>query len=387
MDYKAKTYELVEERYSDIKKIRENNIKAWSDWNLSGNNKICFYGAGQVGNDTYKSILPLGVKVDFFCDSNPEKWGKEIVDGIKCISLQELYEMKYSVLCFVTAGISNSNVIYRQLVNAGLTNIVRREEYVNLKYTLMAEKLDKTTFWNNLSEAFDFFPDEESHKILYYKVRSLVARTEEWKEFSFADLYQGNQFFGDNAGNVRKDEVIIDCGAYRGSSLKRLVEGLGYSDFKKYICYELDANNYNILKKYIDALPQDISSKVEAYNYGVGSENKKITYDSSETESMVVENGAYEGEIISMDDHQAGKEGTFIKMDIEGSELEALIGAQKIIKENKPVCALSIYHKIEDLWEIPRYLRKLVPEYRFKLKHHHYCWYETVCYATADYNK
>lgn len=69
------------------------------------------------------------------------------------------------------------------------------------------------------------------------------------------------------------------------------------------------------------------------------------------------------------------------KMDIEGSEISALKGGVRLIKENRPKCAISANHQPSDLWEIPLYLKKIVPEYKIKLKHHDYITSDTVCYA------
>lgn len=73
---------------------------------------------------------------------------------------------------------------------------------------------------------------------------------------------------------------------------------------------------------------------------------------------------------------------TFIKMDIEGSELPALQGAENIIKEQKPKLAICLYHKIEDFWEIPMYIHNLLPEYHFGILHHFpRMFYGSVLYA------
>ena len=73
---------------------------------------------------------------------------------------------------------------------------------------------------------------------------------------------------------------------------------------------------------------------------------------------------------------------TLIKMDIEGSEYAALHGAERIISTYKPRLAISIYHSGEDYYRIPLYLKSLVPEYKFAVRHHNknhcdtdlYCW-------------
>lgn len=72
---------------------------------------------------------------------------------------------------------------------------------------------------------------------------------------------------------------------------------------------------------------------------------------------------------------------TFIKMDIEGAELEALKGNRKIIQRYRPKLAICIYHKKEDLIDIPMYIKELVPDYKLYVRHYSHGITETVLYA------
>ena len=72
---------------------------------------------------------------------------------------------------------------------------------------------------------------------------------------------------------------------------------------------------------------------------------------------------------------------TFLKMDIEGSELAALRGAERIIREQRPKLAICVYHKPEDLWEIPSLLLSYHPDYKLYLRHYSINETETVLYA------
>jgi hypothetical protein len=71
----------------------------------------------------------------------------------------------------------------------------------------------------------------------------------------------------------------------------------------------------------------------------------------------------------------------FIKMDIEGSELNALRGAEGTILGFKPKLAISIYHRDSDFIEIPNYLRKLDVGYEFFLDHFTVYGEETILFA------
>lgn len=92
-------------------------------------------------------------------------------------------------------------------------------------------------------------------------------------------------------------------------------------------------------------------------------------------------NGKLMGEIIPLDEMFCEKQVTFLKMDIEGSEQEALSGAVSLIRNKKPICAICIYHSIQDLFEIPMLLKRFVPEYSMIVRHHSTEWCDTVCYA------
>lgn len=70
-----------------------------------------------------------------------------------------------------------------------------------------------------------------------------------------------------------------------------------------------------------------------------------------------------------------------IKMDIEGVEAEALSGAQETIKRDRPVLAICVYHKREDLITIPKIIRQLCSEYKFYLRAYSKHSTEIVLYA------
>jgi hypothetical protein len=82
---------------------------------------------------------------------------------------------------------------------------------------------------------------------------------------------------------------------------------------------------------------------------------------------------------------------SFITMDIEGAEMKALKGAEEIILAQKPKLAISCYHQVRgdtytgcsDLFDVPAYIKSLVPEYNILIRHHgdDGAGNETVCYA------
>ena len=97
--------------------------------------------------------------------------------------------------------------------------------------------------------------------------------------------------------------------------------------------------------------------------------------------SRVEKSGALTIKGVSLDNIIKNEKVTFIKMDVEGSELAALKGAKNTIIKYHPKLAICIYHKPEDILEIPAYILELVPEYKFYIRHYTSCMWETVLYA------
>ncbi len=74
-----------------------------------------------------------------------------------------------------------------------------------------------------------------------------------------------------------------------------------------------------------------------------------------------MEDGDISIEVRRLDDILGNRPVTFIKMDIEGSELAALRGAERIIRQQRPKLAICVYHKPEDMWEIPNFILNCRP--------------------------
>ena len=92
-------------------------------------------------------------------------------------------------------------------------------------------------------------------------------------------------------------------------------------------------------------------------------------------------NAGIEIPVCALDEVCGDEKITFIKMDVEGSEYKALLGAEKIISCCKPKLAISIYHNPEDIWELPELILKMNPDYKFYIRHYSLAGEDTVLYA------
>ena len=150
---------------------------------------------------------------------------------------------------------------------------------------------------------------------------------------------------------------------------------------KKVYAFEPDKINYNECAKKIKEISQ---ANVELIDAGLWNENTYLEFlmDGSGGARIIQSKtaGTNKVKVVSLDSI-IDEAVTFIKFDIEGAELNALRGAQKIISNYKPKLAICVYHKNEDMWEIPYYIKQLVPEYKLYIRHYSNCAWETVLYA------
>lgn len=172
------------------------------------------------------------------------------------------------------------------------------------------------------------------------------------------------------------DEIFLDVGCFDGLTVRNFVHW-SRNAYKEIIAFEPDICCYEKCKKEL----KDIRN-LTLINKGAWSKEAVLQFDATGvSDSKISESGTTRIETCRLDDIVGDKCVTFLKMDIEGAEKEALIGAERIIREQKPKLAISIYHKKEDIWEIPQLLMKWNPNYRFYLRHYSLRFAETVLYA------
>ena len=286
---------------------------------------LVVFGAGNNGKDLVASLK----KVPFLCFvDNCKKL--ESLAGLPVYSLEE-YRTKYDIenTRFVIA-VSN-RVFVKQIIEQLKENGVLEEHIISIK-----------DWRNNTSQYFDVFSAHEK-------------------------------------------EAFVDCGCYDGSTAFRFAAWCaeGGVSYDKIWSFEPDKNSFSKCKNILSTLdrcklyPYGISDKAGSVSFFAnGHEDARIVKGESAKDKQV-ENI----EVIQLDEFLKGEKVTFIKMDIEGAEYDALKGAASIIKEQKPRLAISVYHKADDIIRIPMLLLSLRPDYQFYLRHYSLLSNEMVLYA------
>jgi len=164
------------------------------------------------------------------------------------------------------------------------------------------------------------------------------------------------------------NEVFVDCGCFDGGTVKDFIKHYGTS-YKSTYSYELTPSTYEIAKNNL----KDIES-LYLRNRGVSDKNGEFPFWDSgnfagNAANRLNPNGNAIAKVVRIDD-DIKEPITFLKMDIEGAECEALRGAEQQIRQNKPKLAISLYHKLPDLIDIPLLIKSYVPGYTLYLRHY-----------------
>lgn len=237
---------------------------------------------------------------------------------------------------------------------------------------------------------------EEARKILEFtdadarskEVFEAMIRFRETKDYN--DLPQidrkRDQYFPREISGYRTNNICyIDCGAYIGDTFSALID---YSkDVKSKISYyvgiEPDIENYKKLEMLIKNTKE---FPFDLYQCAVCETKKNLYFDMQGTtaskvdrEVKIVNQMMVKG--ISIDELNFQIIPTHIKMDIEGEEKNALLGAEKLIKTYKPKLAICIYHKPEDIYEIMELINSWELGYRFEMRVYEDVGVDLVLYA------
>ncbi len=197
--------------------------------------------------------------------------------------------------------------------------------------------------------------------------------------FSATYFYDDDCYFIPEMNKANENEIFVDGGAYDG---KTSLDFASWAEnkYKKVFLFEPDEERVGAVKDNIKPL-----RNAELFPLGLWSEKTELEFDIIEGGSsrIVSDLGKVKVKVDSIDNICGDEAVTFIKLDIEGAELQALKGAEKTIKQHKPKLAICLYHKNEDIFEIPLYIKQLVPEYKIYIRHHSGSRLDTVLYAVV----
>jgi FkbM family methyltransferase len=190
----------------------------------------------------------------------------------------------------------------------------------------------------------------------------------------------GECYFPSGLFAYRDDEVLFDCGAFDGDSLRQYLRVRAVETSPQVVAFEPDALSFKSLSDYVKGLPETLKRRIRIAPWAVAETTGSVGFSAlGSVRSGVTELSDSNVHAVALDD--LGIVPSLIKMDVEGFELSALKGATDLLRRHQPVLAISLYHHAVDLWTIPKFIKELVPDYRLFLRRYaEDCW-ESVMYA------
>jgi len=168
---------------------------------------------------------------------------------------------------------------------------------------------------------------------------------------------------------------FVDGGAYNGDTY---VELCGMTEVDTAYLFEPDVANFAQLRRQV----LRTGGKAQCLPLGLADAYRILSFNAGSGEGAAIsENGTAHIAVTALDDVLAGHTVDFIKLDVEGAELQALQGARKLIERSRPVLALSLYHCPQDLWELPLAIADLCEDYYFHVRQHYFNSFDSVLYA------
>lgn len=273
------------------------------------------------------------------------------------------------------------NIILNLVGIVGLDKVCVRLMYLWIEKHPTDQMKDSLKYYDEHEKEIirikELLADDKSRKVWRQAIE--FRKTMNYKEHPGKE---NDQYFVNDIIKLEPNEVFIDCGGYDGATsleFMRRCEG----KFKQIVIFEPDYQCKPMLKKNI---PED--KRIKVIFKGGWSKTTNIRFISSgDSASHVAECTNIDSSdlevipVIAMDECEICRDATFIKMDLEGSEIKALQGAKKLILKNKPKLAICIYHSDEDMTGIIDYIHDLVPDYKLYVRHHSVGVIETVVYA------
>ena len=345
-------------------------------------NTILIYGAGNMGKDVLQAMNSRGIKVAGFLDRNaalqkrcsgiqvhPPDW-----DGLSISQRQRT--------CVVIA-LHNGDVeippIMDHLRDRGYGTIVSPIDFHHHFSTKMGDRFWLTSrssyrMWeDHICQGYETWEDNRSRQLYLSFLRFRL--TGDYADLPVIDA--DNEYFPTSIPSWKTPLRFVDGGAFDGDTLRSAADS--QYPIEAAIAFEPDPVSCAKLREYVSSLgnkeicvrPCGIYSSTTHLNFAA------IGLPSSKSD----ENGNTSVQMVALDDAIPSFKPNLVKLDIEGAEYEGLLGAKQIIQKNLPGLAICLYHRPQDMWQIPLLIKSWDLGYRLFMRVHKNNGFDLVMYG------
>ena len=346
-----------------------------------GNKKVYLYGAGNLGNRLCSFLKRNDVQIECFLDKNKKA---SLIEGIevKCLSSIELDDSDTLVIVSIFNRDVNYIEVKQQLIAAGFDDVISFIEFYPYcshefgDYYWLSGNKEYLFDENKIGLVHDSLSDSLSREIFSAIVKT--RKTDSYEQLPYP-YPMAEQYFSKDVP-LRNYRKFIDCGAFDGDTLDALEKQK--TPVETIYAFEPDQDNFNNLSQ----KARGYGKQVILFPCGVHSNTNLLRFNSGAGEgSMISDEGSEIIQCVALDDVLINPISgtTLLKMDVEGAELDALRGAENLIKNNDVDLAICLYHKPCDIIEIPR-LISTFGKYEFCIRLYAHYGMDLVLYAVKQ---
>ena len=336
---------------------------------------ITVYGAGTIGRQAINAARLIGLPVKAILDANAELHGTKI-DGIEVRPLSSVTKGTDVVVPALGRHIvAITNALHEHGVHSVMSlselyYISRRPGEPETDYLddLFANRHRYHSLFLALA---DLRSREVLSAVLEHRLSLATNHLSKVAERSHA------QWFDPAFLPRTESDVFVDGGAFDGDTVLGYVEARG-PDYKHIHAFEIDP----------DVSARAVSrtahlTNVTIHSCGLSDREALASYRKTGGTDGAIGHHAGNSRRVALRtiDTAVHERITFLKLDVEGEEAKTIDGARHHLKNDRPALAVALYHKAHDMWDIPRRILDLLPDYRLHLRHYTDTAYETIVYA------
>ncbi len=339
---------------------------------------VWIFGAGQFGRDLCSVLHNRGYEVAGFIETKPKQ--KEIV-GYPVFSWSELDASQRQMQLAI--GIFNREMPMDNLQclahDAGFKEVLMPwhlyEQFgddLGWRYWLGSSTLILNAL-QRIEKVYQNLSDDISKQCMLDILSFRLGINDLYASFKHDD----NQYFNELTLPDLQGKAInyIDGGAYNGDTYLELAN---LSTISSAFLFEPDRENYNKLKTNVERF----KNKTFCLPLALTDSYSILSFNGDAGEGGAISDvGSQHIATVPLDEMLQQQSIDFIKLDVEGAEIAAIKGASRLIRESRPILAISLYHRPEDVWEIPELLFSLCKNYRFYIRQHYFNSFDSVLYA------
>ena len=315
------------------------------------------YGAGSYGEWVYRT---LEQKVMGFLDQN------DAMDTFLGLPVRRAEDKEFSredstVVVALVLPYKEREGVFAFIRECGFEKVVDAQS-IRCRYVPYSSSPGFDDMWRGA----ELFTDD--HSIDVYTANAVAHTGRDYQDC--IESIGSVQYFPDDVPFSKGYERFVDCGAYTGDTIAEAIrlKGTRAAVMFEPVNFGKIRKSTNLSEMYL--FPCAVSDKTEMISMTVEGGSSHVGGDTKV-------------QSVALDDVIPPFAPTFIKMDIEGAEMKALRGARMLISRYRPDLAISVYHCVNHLWDVPLLINSWGLGYKFWLKCHNSFTMETVLYATT----